>query len=136
MFINELKWRPLSQAERQKLDLLLEEARQSRKRSSEVRWWAYRARIIELLLDNPAERGEDTDVSNLVVFLAKSLSTADVKDFGPEERIAGRRKMDACRGLPGVAVEAFVLFQSNVATSPRYSPFDGRCLAPDRRRPV
>ncbi|MFK3815139.1 hypothetical protein ACI2KG_00765 [Pseudomonas sp. NPDC089407] len=133
MFINELDWRPLSQAERQKLVLLLEEARQPKERSGEVRWWAYRARVIELLLDNPAERGEDADICNLVVHLAKSLSASDIEAFGTENVIAGRCKMEACRGLPGVAAEAFVLFQSNVATSPRYSPFDGSCIVPDRR---
>ncbi|MDM3885957.1 hypothetical protein QSV36_10145 [Pseudomonas sp. BCRC 81390] len=131
MFINELEWRSLSEAERLQLQLLLAEARERLvNQKDDVRWWTYRARIIELLLDNPAERGEDIHVCDLVVYLAKALSTADIASFGPEHRIAGKRKMEAFRGLPGIAAEALVLFQSNVATSPRFSPFDGRCVAP------
>ncbi|MGS7252363.1 hypothetical protein ACQ7NP_14705 [Pseudomonas anuradhapurensis] len=131
VFINELEWRALNESERLKLQQLLAEARERLvDQEDDVRWWTYRARIIELLLDNPAERGEDIEVCDLVVYLANTLSAADVECFGPENRIAGTRKMEAFRGLPGIAAEALVLFQSNVATSPRFSPFDGHRVAP------
>lgn len=130
MFINELEWRRLSETERFRLRLLLAEAYERLvDQDDDARWWTYRARIIELLLDNPAERGEDIHVCDLVVYLANALSTADIASFGPEHRIAGKRKMEAFRGLPGIAAEALVIFQSNVATSPRFCPFDGHRVA-------
>lgn len=130
MFINELEWRRLSETERFRLRLLLVEAYERLvDQNDDVRWWTYRARIIESLLDNPAERGEDIHVCDLVVYLANALSTADIASFGPEHRIAGKRKMEAFRGLPGIAAEALIIFQSNVATSPRFCPFDGHRVA-------
>ncbi|WP_136477033.1 hypothetical protein [Pseudomonas sp. DG56-2] len=131
MFVNDLMWEPLSEPERKLLTLLLSQARQSvYSRTPAARRWRYRAQVIELLLDNPKERGEDLPLADLVTFIGFELINADERRFGYSGRITGKRKMQAFQGLPGVAAHAFLLFLENVATCPRRSPFDGSVVRP------
>ena len=125
MLVDDMEWTPLTPEDRAVLLLRLKEAEAQVAADGEsVRWWSYRAKLIELILDPDGEQ-KDMSFGEMVAFAGGVLATTDFQRFGLGGGVRGAGRERAFDGLPGRLVQGLRQFHSNVASNRHVSPFDG-----------
>ena len=126
MFIEEMEWKPLTDGERRTLEQELKAARiQSVDSEGKISYWTYQAKLIQELLDNPLERGEECNLGDAVALVGSNMVMWNAAEYGITGLIKRPDRSRALEGLPGVLGLALRQFFENVASNKNVNPFDG-----------
>lgn len=126
VLVDEMEWTPLTEGEREALSRELELANSKiAVKPEDLRWWSYRAKLIELILDHSGEELGPITLGERVALVGGLLLTTDLQRFGAPGGIRGDERDRALHGLPGALIKALKQFHANRASSPGRDPFNG-----------
>jgi len=133
VLVDEMEWTPLTEGERETLSRELHLANSKvAVEPEDLRWWSYRAQLIELILEYSGEEQSQTPLGERVALVGGLLLTSDLQRFGMPGGIRGAERDRALDGLPGALVKGLQQFHANRSSAPARDPFNG---APSKRNP-